>query len=69
MPEWNGVDKLFYVPMVTFAPRGRDGTLTGKNLLPQREQILSCNRAILIPWKQVVEIIPASPFHSFHSMC
>ena len=49
-----------------------DGTLTGKNLLPLREQILSCNSAIpssgskLYPMSHMVYSIPfhSTPFHS-----
>ena len=41
-----------------------DDTLMGKNLLPQREQILTSKSVISEPWNKV-EIIPAlfTPFH------
>ena len=47
-----------------FASRAWGDTLIGKNLLPQREQILSCKSVIPNPWKELEHIIPASSLHS-----
>ena len=40
------------------------GTLTEKNLLPPREQILSCKSTIPHKRNEVKDTVPASPFHS-----
>ena len=57
---WYGRDNLHSIGFSLFP----DDTLTGKNLLPQREQILTSKSVIPKPWKEV-QIIPAlsTPFH------
>ena len=40
--EWTGIDKQDLSPPLNSTYLGWAGALSGKNLLPMREQILSC---------------------------
>ena len=62
---WNGNEYSSF-DWLQFATRSWDGTLIGKNLLPQREQILSLRVPSQIHGKSVYSIplyFPASLFH------
>ena len=58
--EW---EEIIDTHQVQFVSRACEDTLTGKNLLPLREQILSCMSAIPNKWNKVEEILPACLFH------
>lgn len=44
------MNKIYAFLWPRFSPRSWDGTLTGKNLLPYREQIFSSESAITNQW-------------------
>ena len=61
------MDEIIYIPLATTCFRTLEGTLTGNSLLPQREQILSCQSTFLSLRNEVEESVPpmhATPFHS-----